>query len=125
VPITFTKFDGSLVDVTLKGLNRYGGLGYSLGAQFKAGRRWLIDWWIMGTTIGSNSIYLGAKSADFGIAQDDLDDFNEAYSFLDSLGGQQILGNFKITANNNEISIKQSSFFGWTRAGLCVGYRLW
>jgi hypothetical protein len=109
-PLSITGFNGKL-----------GGMGFGLlaGAQFSLSDRISIDWWIAGPYIKAHKLSLSATSADFGLTQTDLDDFNNSFSTVDNV----ILSGFTGTATNQKIEISAKSQFPGIRTGLCVGFR--
>jgi Protein of unknown function (DUF3575) len=120
-PTTFLLADNSDFNIDLSGKMSRIGAGLQLGAQASLGKRFVLDFWLLGPTAYRDNLYFGAKSVDFNLLATELEDFKKAFEGLDQFS--PILGKIGITATNQELSIQNAKFGYGTRAGLCIGYK--
>ncbi len=86
-----------------------------LGAQWKLGKQWYLDWWIIGPNAGA------AKGDISGRALLSPSEQQALEAELEDL--DLPLTNFKYTVTATGADVRVKGPWGGARAGLCVGLR--
>ena len=114
---TFTEDDGTKrqIDFTGKATGFSGGL--LLGAQWHVGKRFLIDWWLLGPCYGSFKVNLNAQTDLSDLVPDDK---AELKAEIEDMGVQG--SKFTATVNNTGVKADGRVPLPGIRTGLCIGY---
>lgn len=89
--------------------------GLMIGAQFKLGKRIVLDWWALGPNYGvSNGNLSGKKTMNA----------SEQQSLRDELDALDIpLTKFTYTVDSNGATVNMNGPWAGIRSGLCIGFR--
>lgn len=88
--------------------------GLLLGAQWHIGSHFLIDWWMVGPSIGSINIDID------GVADLSMLDASQQTTLANKLS--DIYNNVDVTVNNNGAKASSTQPFAGVRTGLCIGF---
>ncbi len=88
--------------------------GLLLGAQWHIGKNFLIDWWMIGPSIGSINIDID------GVADLSMLDANQQTDLANKLS--DIYKNVNVTVNDNGAKVSSTQPFAGVRTGLCIGF---
>jgi len=88
--------------------------GLLLGAQWHIGEHFLIDWWMIGPSIGSINIDID------GVADLSMLDASQQTTLAEKLS--KIYDNVKVNVNDNGAKASSTQPFAGVRTGLCIGF---
>ena len=113
----YTEDNGNVRTMNFNGKSTAFSGGLLFGAQWHVGKRFLVDWWILGPSYGSYKVNLNAATDLSDLLPDDK---QEIKTEIENLGVQG--SRFTATVSNTGVVADGKLSLPGLRTGLCIGF---